>query len=321
MEGMGVECIGDVSEEGGSTQALTRSANNSKEAPKKPDQTGGSKDPKAKDAGKAKDTVGPFLFNDSFPPIPAKLVEKIQTGEFVDMAELLRDNIELERRRGQSESGTGNKSPRREVPDVLSWCACFSTYISVVASKHPERVRQLAAYQTLLMREARRCGGNGWKAYDSTFRQQAASNRELDWSQLNSSLYATTFLAQGTGTGTSCSHCTETDHISVDCALAPALKAKAQPQPSVAPTGANLGLPKASGSGGREMPGSSKPRQKLIWQDRTCYSYNEGKCRFPNSCRYRHACARCSVEGHPAVNCPNFPSQWQVRRDLFGRPA
>jgi hypothetical protein len=149
----------------------------------------------------------------------------------------------------------------------------------------------------------------------------SASCKELDWSQLNSSLYATTFLAQGTGTGTSCSHCTETDHISVDCALAPATKTKSQSQPSVAPTGANLGLPKASGSGGREMPWTSKPRQKLIWQDRTCYSYNEGKCRFPNSCHYRHACARCSIEGHPAVNCPNFPSQWQVRRDLFGRPA
>ena len=50
------------------------------------------------------------------------------------MAELLRDNIELERWRSQGESGSSSKSPRWEVPDIPSWCTYFSTYISVVAS-------------------------------------------------------------------------------------------------------------------------------------------------------------------------------------------
>ena len=81
MEGLGIECISDASEEEGATQALTSSATN-KEAPKKA-QAGSSKDPKEKEL------AVPFLRNDSFPPIPAKLVEKIQAGEFVDMAELL----------------------------------------------------------------------------------------------------------------------------------------------------------------------------------------------------------------------------------------
>lgn len=35
-----------------------------------------------------------------FPPVPAKLVGTILCLEFVDMAELLRDNIEAERHRG-----------------------------------------------------------------------------------------------------------------------------------------------------------------------------------------------------------------------------
>ena len=117
MEGLGIECISDASEEGEATQALT-SSTSSKEVPMKPAQAGSGKDPKEKDL------AVPFLFNDSFPPIPAKLVEKIQVGEFVDMAELLRDNIELERRKGQGESGANSKLPCREVPDVLSWCGC-----------------------------------------------------------------------------------------------------------------------------------------------------------------------------------------------------
>ena len=53
VEGMGIECIGDVREEGGSTQTLTRSANNSKEAPKKPAQTASHKRRRQRPQGKA----------------------------------------------------------------------------------------------------------------------------------------------------------------------------------------------------------------------------------------------------------------------------
>ena len=51
-----------------------------------------------------------FSFSDSFPPIPVKLIVKIQKGDFVDMPELLRDNIEAERCRGQGEGASGTNS-------------------------------------------------------------------------------------------------------------------------------------------------------------------------------------------------------------------
>ncbi len=85
------------------------------------------------------------------------------------MAELLRDNIEADRRRGSTEhpygygpgSANGLKPTRREIPDILSWIQCFGVYICVMASKHPQKVPHLLAYQTMLIREARRCGGSG----------------------------------------------------------------------------------------------------------------------------------------------------------------
>ena len=43
-------------------------------------------------------TATPFLLGEGLPPIPAKLVAKIRKGDFVDMAELLQDNIEADRR-------------------------------------------------------------------------------------------------------------------------------------------------------------------------------------------------------------------------------
>ena len=60
----------------------------------------------------------PFVLSEGLPPVPAKLVAKIQRGDYVYMAELLRDNMEWERRRLVSESA-GPKSGRvgrREVP-------------------------------------------------------------------------------------------------------------------------------------------------------------------------------------------------------------
>ena len=65
-----------------------------------------------------------------------------------------------------------------------------------MASVHPGRVRQLLAYQTFVIREGRRLGGNGWRLYDTMFRQQAALDPTVDWSKINSTLYAVSFVTQ-----------------------------------------------------------------------------------------------------------------------------
>ena len=119
-------------------------------------------------------TAKPFILSEVLPPVPAKIVTRILRGEFIDMAELLRDNLEAQHRGALQDvpSSTGVSRSRREVPDLLSWVQCFGIYTAVVASAFPERVHKLLAYQTLIIREARRCGGKGWLAYDSFFRQQ-----------------------------------------------------------------------------------------------------------------------------------------------------
>ena len=45
----------------------------------------------------------PFILGDALPVVPARIVRKIQIGEFVDMAELLKDNMEAEARRAAIE--------------------------------------------------------------------------------------------------------------------------------------------------------------------------------------------------------------------------
>ena len=111
----------------------------------------------------------PFILSEGLPPVPHKLAARILRGEYVDMAELLCDNLEAQRQAAATTSSTSSTTPkgRREVPDILSWVQCFGTYMVVIMSKFPHRIKELLAYQTLIMREACRCGGKGWMTYDS----------------------------------------------------------------------------------------------------------------------------------------------------------
>ena len=70
----------------------------------------------------------------------------------------------------------------------------------------------------MIIREARRCGGNGL-LYDSFFRQQVAGKADADWSELNTSLYVVTFLVQSSKGGQSCTSCMESDHMQQNCTM------------------------------------------------------------------------------------------------------
>ena len=52
---------------------------------------------------------GVFILSEGVPPVPAKLVTKIQQGDYVDMVELLRDNTEMECRQPSDAQGIGRQ--------------------------------------------------------------------------------------------------------------------------------------------------------------------------------------------------------------------
>lgn len=170
------------------------------------------------------------------------------------MAELLRDNMELGRR-GEE----GPKPSRRAVPDLLSW---MSMCAGIVAENQPERVKELWAYQTLVVREARRCGGRGWQAYDAMFRQQAANNPRVVWSQL-----VVCHLIPGQPEPAGANVSTQTDHASQNCALSP---------PS---TGRNLGdtRPRYSDRGHSDR----RRRDPASCVKMACFDWNNDRCSSP----------------------------------------
>lgn len=225
-------------------------------------------------------------------PFPQKLVDRVRAGNFMEMRELLADNMSL---LGQLEAVPGLSTvqmlgptrPRlREVSSILTWCYCFLGYMAIRTTDMA--TRDQLAYARLLIQEAQRHGGQGWRDYDRAFRQQAAADPLLRWNTLNPSLQASTMLGcRPSGQGNFCTLCRGVDHAQAQCALT-----CLQPSATVATT-----VPRTAGLG-RRRPESS---------GRTCISWNRGTCLFQGTCTYKHVCASCQSSQHPARDCAKTP--------------
>ncbi len=240
-------------------------------------------------------------------PFPPKLVEKIRALKFVDMKELLPDNIMLLKsieaiHPNSFTLAPANKPRFREVQSLLTWITCFASYIAILSETHPHMVRPLIAYECLVIREARKNGGQGWMLYDRIFRQNAQEDPSVDWTKLDASLHASTFLAMRSAPGVVCPWCFASDHDQGECALAP-LQA---PSPAGYPALANYPGP------ARLM---KRAGERIPTMPPLCISWNKGRCfRSPAPCNYRHVCASCGREDHPACNCASSPPDSFYRR-------
>ena len=96
------------------------------------------------------------------------------------MADLLPDNLELARRstsEGQRSIPCSAKSlKKRELLEdwkgLVAWSVCFSTFITIIAKKHPDKVQELLAYHATVQIEALCFGCKGWwLSYDKMFRE------------------------------------------------------------------------------------------------------------------------------------------------------
>ena len=145
----------------------------------------------------------PFVVGPGFSPVPVKLVSQIVAGKFVDLADLLADNLASHEPEpqlmfdGRLVFTPTSKRQRRHVEDILSWTEAFSIYSLVLTSHFPNRWRDLMAYKLLILRTYRQFNGHVWLSYDQAFREHAAATRLTDWSGMNVQLF--NFHAAGAG--------------------------------------------------------------------------------------------------------------------------
>ena len=228
-----------------------------------------------------------LLLSPALEVIPKKLVDKIRSGHFIDLKELLQDNIsvldQLETLQGSSGQVVGAARHRlRDISSLPTWCYCFLGFVATLTTD-PVTRNQLA-YARLIIREAQRQGGLAWLDYDKAFRQQLAVDPSMQWNTVNTSLLASTMLGhRSTGQGVFCSLCRGVDHTRAQCALACL-------EPTTPPVAPQRFLPLQAGRRPRVPP--------------VCYAWNRGACPYDSKCNYRHVCSVCTAPAHKAVDCP-----------------
>ena len=89
------------------------------------------------------EAAGIFQLGETLPVLRSRsrIVARILRGDFVDMAELGEEHLELELRRAtEGEEGKHTSKGRlRPVPDLLMWAQCFCQYSGVVVTAHPSK--------------------------------------------------------------------------------------------------------------------------------------------------------------------------------------
>lgn len=214
-----------------------------------------------------------FVVGPGYAPVPNKLVTKITTGMFIELADLLAENIKAQEIEPQAFLEgrllvSSSKKRVVEVTDILSWIEAFTIYSLILCQSYPARWTDLSQYKLLIIQTAKRFPGLAWLHYDGAFRKEAAATGLTDWSRMNLDLY--------------------NFHTRVVC-----IESTTTPQPT----------PLRQSS--TETSGPSVKGQNRQRASRFCHSWNDhGHCRWPyGQCRFLHKCESCSGD-HPSVKCP-----------------
>ncbi len=225
--------------------------------------------------------IGPGM-----PAVPRKLYDRMVRWEYVELAELLPQSSahdaatpEVDPHRFVLFPGCEFIKPKkRQINTINDWVKAFTVYMAAMASKHPEAVTEMLAYQLAIVRASEQYDGLYWRAYDTHFRVNAAASGNRQWSRLDTDLYTRFFTGRAKALA-SCSFCDSTAHEEARCPQKPKLGKR----------------PAASGSG--------VGARKRKWPGDVCYAYNtSGDCSFKAACKFRHACGSCGGK-HPAKSC------------------
>lgn len=228
-------------------------------------------------------SIGPGL-----PPVPNKLVARIQAGEFIDMAELLPDRLGVSTTPSRDDKQAA-KQKHRQVTNILEWIQCFSIYVAVLTQKHPDRIQDLLGYQALIVEACMEYNSEAWLGYDRRFRQNAAATPGTVWAKIDPTLWNKAFTGQARAQR--CQYCFSLTHKSDDCDWADTASSSQTPKlvAPMAPT----------------KPAVT-PRTTRI-----CYAWNHSPdtvCPFPD-CAYQHICLYCAKDNqvihkdHKAIFC------------------
>ena len=232
-------------------------------------------------------TLSAIVVSRSIPPVPIKLASKIWQGEFVEIECLLPARLGApEPTLGDLVTGEKQQKDKRGITSIQEWVTCFNTYMSVLAARKPDRLQDLLAYSSLIVKASMDFEGDSWLTYDKFFRRQAAAEpaRYQTWGEVEPSMWTQHFgraVAKPL-----CKECGESGHRS--CKKGETTKA-----------GASYNR--------------FKPYKPPTAMPPTCRRWNRGDKCSPDTCSFQHLCAQC-LRDHRVQDCPQLKSKGKRAR-------
>ena len=242
---------------------------------------------KVPDTPKEKVKDGLVYICEGIPPLPAKIVQSIEKGEFVELTSLLPKNALWEEEPFTEITDKvvvfthGKVGPKKKaIENIETWIEAFCTYAAVRGRKHPEDIPELMAYTVTIVKGARDYGGRSWLVYDYRFRQLAAAKQmRRGWGQKDMALWNDTFLRpknqqidkEGAGERNSSTHSQK--------------RANDNAQSTV----------------------SKRQKKSSTWKSQICYPFSYGGKCTRAKCEYRHVCYDCGGD-HSQSSCPKKDS-------------
>jgi len=124
------------------------------------------------------------MISNGLPPIPNKLVQRVEEGLFVEMAELLPSYLDSA---DFDTSGQQTRSLKRlPVPcDITEWVQCFGMYIAIISRHKPKRVADLMGYQMIIMEASLGSREGKWLTHGHRFRLKASASNLKQWATID----------------------------------------------------------------------------------------------------------------------------------------
>ena len=129
------------------------------------------------------------------PPVPPRLVKRIQDGRFIDMAEILSTNLSSAQS-AEDEQPSRTKNKYQEVTNIVRWLQCFGIYLAVISWTEPHRTLDLLGYQNLGYLNY---PDGRWVMYDRQFHQKTSATLVPEWSAIDTTLWNLAFSSHATG--------------------------------------------------------------------------------------------------------------------------
>ena len=225
----------------------------------------------------------PAVGSRMLPSLPQRLSDRILRGEFIDLEDLLSDNLCLNKTPLQLVAGVdgsgkphhlslqlADKSARRTIRDNTPWFEAWTTYMAVIVSAAPTRAREWWATNISFSRPISNFHTNAVLCYNRAFRNSVAGTSS-QWDQINQSLWSINLIRA--------------------------------PRPACPLCNVQHGYDRCPHR--QQLTSTQQAFQAAAGNARhICINYSHGRpCQF-QPCERLHTCSSCGDKGHPASSCP-----------------